>query len=114
MSKELQLARRLAPEDINAGDFIAITAVVHEVYLCSRLDREYGPYEPLRLTCTECSDGSPLRVVAVCLPFVLIADGSGQRRALDARRHQFVRLSEDFARKALKKRKAGDGLGLPV
>ncbi len=114
MGKQLQTARRIAPEDLNPGDYIAITAVIHEVYLREHLERGYGPYEPLRLPCIECADGQPLKVVAVCIPFVLVADGSGQRRSLDLRRHQLVRLPEDFARKALKKRKGDDSLDLVV
>lgn len=114
MGNEMTVARTLAPEDISVGDFVAITAVVHEVYLCSLLEKGYGPVEPLRLTCTECSDGAPLKVLAVCIPFVLVADGQGGRRPLDIRRHRLARVGKEYARKALKKPKGADGLGLAL
>jgi hypothetical protein len=114
MGNELNVARSLAPEDLEVGQYVAITAVVHEVYLCAQLERGYGPYEPVRLVCTECSDGAPLKVLAVCIPFVLVADGDGQRRPLDIRRHRLARLPKEYARKALKKPKPGDGLGLAL
>jgi hypothetical protein len=114
MGKQMDVARSLAPEDLKVGEYVAITAVIHEVYLCAQLERGYGPYEPVRLVCTECSDGAPLKVLAVCIPFVLVADGHGQRRPLDIRRLRLARLPRDYARKALKKPKAGDGMGLAL
>jgi hypothetical protein len=51
--------------------------------------------------------GSPLRVKAVCLPFVLVARINGKPRTLDLRRVQLVKLDRGYAklvRKALRRK----------
>ena len=52
--------------------------------------------------------GTPLKVKAICLPFVFVKAPNGEGRILDMRRCHLVRLSSDYARsvwKALKKQK---------
>lgn len=71
---------------------------------------------PRRILLLPKQGGLPLRVVEVCLPFVLVEQVDGTHSTLDARRSRFARLTEEYARLAIKRirgdRKVrGDGTG---
>ncbi|MAE66801.1 MAG: hypothetical protein CMJ18_21290 [Phycisphaeraceae bacterium] len=44
--------------------------------------------------------GRPLKVLGVCLPFVLVRRPDGRHVTLDLRRHHVVRLSKSYGRRA--------------
>jgi hypothetical protein len=107
------LAKALAPEEIRAGDFVA---VLHEIvewpswFWCD--DATLGPREEVVRMCVTPRDvAAPLEVCAVCLPFVLIREPCRRERIVDIRRQRLARLDAAFARvarracrRALKKR----------
>lgn len=103
-----KVAKVLAPEDVRAGDYVAVLHVVCELpsfLWCSdsstvRLD------EAVRVPFMPKQGGVPLRVRSVCLPFILVKAPSGTLRILDVRRHLLARLDRAYARivwKACKK-----------
>jgi len=122
MHKDSTIVKPLAPEDIRPGDYLA---VMHEVdeYLpigalldCSAFNqpRSLQPVQVQWLPCGECV---PLKVKAVCLPFVLVKaprpqplgflalgrGGSGPiLRTLDVRRCRLARLSHAYGKRVFK------------
>ena len=90
--------RRLHPEDLQPGTFVAVLGMVHEVYPPWSLESpDLLPPRPIRLVCMGCADGEPLRILAVCLPFVQAEDAAGELRTLDVRQHQLASVPEDYA-----------------
>ena len=105
------LARTLAPEEIRAGDHVAILYEIVEVpswYWCgdsTLASRE----EVVRIRYTPREDAVPLKVSSVCLPFVLVVEPRGGQRTLDVRRCRIARLDGSYAAmawKAYKKKSA--------
>ena len=71
------------------------------------------PSEPVRIQQKASDGGIPLKVKAICLPFVFVKLPDGQHKMLDVRRQYLVRLSPGFARpvwKAMSKQLVGRGL----
>jgi hypothetical protein len=64
--------------------------------------------EPVRIRFTSPSDGLPLKVKSVCLPFVHVKQAAGTQITLDLRKCQLARLDRRYAKrvwKAIKKLK---------
>ena len=96
---EPAVARSLAPEDLSCGDFVAI---LHEIvewpsffWTCDA--QLLPPDELVRLTVRSSVGGTPLKVKAICLPFVFVKKPCGTHRTLDVRQHRLVRLSSEYA-----------------
>jgi hypothetical protein len=102
------VATRLAPEDLRPGQDVAILSEVHECptwLWCSELPGLRAD-EFVRLQSLGRGSGRPLRIKAVCLPFVLVTRSDGKSRTLDVRRVQLVKLDGAYAkltRKALRR-----------
>ncbi len=98
------LARIVAPEDLSAGDYVAVLNETREypsfLWLCDSY--ALPPHEPVRIRWRSLDNGVPLRIVDVCLPFVLIKRPCGGHQVLDTGRCQFVRLSRGYAKRAWK------------
>ncbi len=101
---ELALAKALAPEEIRAGDFVTPLYVVAEVpsYWWCGESWELPRDEPVRIRFTPTTDGVPLRVKSVCLPFVLVKCPGGAAGMIDTRKCQLARLDDPHARRAWK------------
>src|SRR5436305_1985225 len=99
-SCDTALARPLAPEDLRRGDFVGILHEVMELpsWFWSCDSHVLPPHEPVRVTYRSDHGGTPLKVKALCLPFVFVKLPSGQHRTLDVRQHQLVRLDGRYAR----------------
>ncbi len=101
------LAKSLAPEDVRAGDYVAVLHIVHEfpaIVWCddtSLIDRN----EIVRLPFVPENGGQPLKVISVCLPFVLVKYPGGKQRSLDVRHCRLARLDRAYAKAAVGKRK---------
>ncbi len=95
------LCRTLAPEDIMRGQHIAVLNVTNEYVDCCREGRQ-GPPEAFRLTFLV-PEFTALRVLGVCLPFVLVEDAKEVASTLDTRRVKIALLDEHFAHRAMKK-----------
>lgn len=98
------LAKALAPEEIRPGDYVTALHVIAEVpsfYWFS--DGWSLPVDqPVRIRLTSSSDGMPLKVKSLCLPFVLVKQASGDQRTLDVRKCQLARLNKRYAKRAWK------------
>jgi hypothetical protein len=96
------LAKALAPEEIRPADFVA---VLHEIvewpswFWCD--DAPFGAREEIVRICTIPREAAaPLKVRAVCLPFVLVRASNRREYTIDVRRHRLARLDATFARAA--------------
>jgi hypothetical protein len=98
------LAKSLAPEDVCAGQYVAVLRITYEVpsYVWRGCEAFGDPSELVRISMMPDEAAEPLKVKAVCLPFVLVRSPSGQERALDVRRFHLARLDDRFARAAWK------------
>jgi hypothetical protein len=106
------LAKPLAPEEIRAGDFVSPLHVFYDLpsffWGCdSKLERRE---ELVRLCYLPETGGVPLKVVSVCLPFVLVKQPNGDRQTLDVRKVRLARLNREYAKAAWKqcKKKTAD------
>jgi hypothetical protein len=101
---EATLAKSLAPEDIRVGDFVTPLHMIAEVpsYYwfseCWNLPAD----QPVRIRFTCGSDGMPLKVKSICLPFVLLKQATGSQITLDLRKCQLARLDRRYAKRVWK------------
>lgn len=106
------VAKPLAPEDIAIGDHVAVLSIVTQhlniaAYLGCEQPWNKRP-DVLRIRWLPTDDlGSPMRVIRICLPFILVEMLDGKSRTLDTRQVQLARLSDDFAKKAGKRLRPG-------
>jgi hypothetical protein len=98
------LARCLAPEDIQPGDYVTPLSMLAEVpsYWWCAEDWSLSRDRPVTIRFITNCDGAPLRVKSVCLPFVLVKQPSGQSLTIDLRKCQLARLDRQYARRAWK------------
>lgn len=97
---ETALAAMIAPEDLRSGDYVSLLNEVIEfpswLWNC---DTQLAPgSEIVRVQLRARDGGTPLKVKAICLPFVLLKTPKGKYRTVDVRGCQLVRLSLDYAR----------------
>ncbi len=103
-SCETHIARSLAAEDLRCGDFVAILSetVEYPSFWWSCDPVLHPPSEPVRMQYRSCDCGIPLKVKAICLPFVFVKKPCGVHRTLDLRQQRLVRLTSDYARSVWK------------
>lgn len=106
---DCSLAKPLAPEDVCVGDYVA---PLHETYElptflwgCDSGFVDRSEMIPVRFVPDYCV--APLKVEAICLPFVLVKHPVRGRNSLDVRRYQLARLDQSFGRIAWKALKPG-------
>ena len=107
--QEIQVARRLSPEDISRGDTVVISEVQYEFpsfFWCDADPIRLPMERPVRITFRACHNPEPMRVKEICLPYVLCYGLKGDFRVVDVRQVQLMRLSADFASAAQKAFKA--------
>ena len=98
-SCDTYVSKSLASEDLRCGDFVGVLSEVHEYpsfFWCSDAHL-HPPGEPVRMVCRASDGGTPLKVKAICLPFVFVKTPAGQHRLLDVRQHRLVRLAPEYA-----------------
>jgi hypothetical protein len=112
------LARALAPEDIRPGYYVAVLYVIGEYVPWLALDEAgWRRVEPVRVRLLPWFGKHPMKVIDVCLPYVLVREANGDCRTLDVRRYRLARVTRRFARtasehvRAQKKRKKKDDDG---
>ena len=98
MDTESRVAQIVAPEDLAKGQYVTPLSSTreHMPLFCSD-DAFRGRSEPFRLTWTPKAK-APVRVVDVCLPFVLIETPKGRTRMIDLRRYRLARVADRFGR----------------
>ena len=103
-----QLARTVAPEDLCCGDVVGILSVIYEFppFFCEPDNLSIDRGEPVRMRFRPRNGGIPLKVKAICLPFVLLKSPDGKVRSLDVRQVQLARLSPQYGKQAWKDWKA--------
>lgn len=94
------LSRMIAPEDLSAGDYVAVARQTYEFVTCA--DDAWSEPRTHRVSLTPPDAGHPWRVVRVCLPFILVKGPDGGYATLDARRHRLLKLTDDYGSKAFK------------
>lgn len=101
--KKLRTTRTVAPEDLRGGQYIAITRMMIQL-IPPMCDPQLTP-EPqtVRLWGIPPFAGQPMRIVSVCLPFVLVEGVDRQCRTLDLRRMEVVRLPKKYGRAAFER-----------
>jgi hypothetical protein len=93
------LAARVAPEDLRCGDFVAVLSEIVE--LPSFLWTETLPSaqdELVRLRRLPTEGRVPLKVKAICLPFIFVKLPRGEFQTIDVRLASLVRLETSYAR----------------
>lgn len=95
--------RQIAPDDIKIGDYVAIT---HEYvqYIDSYASEASGQLTLQRVSEIYESDdvGTPLLVMRVCLPFVLVGKPDKKYATIDIRRFKIVKLDDQYALDAIR------------
>jgi hypothetical protein len=106
MDTQLKPSRVIGPEDVRCGDYVTVTHVMYEYIqdICASTPSQEIPVS--RFTLMSDDAGQAHKVVAVCLPFVLVEDPNGKSGSLDLRRHRIAKLTEKYGRKAFKTKKA--------
>jgi hypothetical protein len=102
--KSSTLAKPLAPEEIRCGDYVTPLEEIAEwpsFFWCDELYQQ-SREQPIRIRMRPSWGGVPLRVVQVCLPFVLVKQPCGSGRTLDVRKVRIARLAKRYARAAWK------------
>jgi hypothetical protein len=93
------IAAMVAPEDLRRGDFVAVLSEIVE--LPSFLWTETipsGRSELVRVRRLPTEDRAPLKVKAICLPFIFVKLPSGQFQTIDVRLANLVRLEKRYAK----------------
>ncbi|MBK8913907.1 MAG: hypothetical protein IPM64_04760 [Phycisphaerales bacterium] len=103
MIRNSRIARPLAPEDIRPGDFVVPLIVLSEERTFMRT-----PDQPLIERASLLPTDEQLcvvRVVSVCIPFVLAETHDGASRLIDVRRQRLARLPRAFGRQVFQRMK---------
>jgi hypothetical protein len=97
---EPRAAATVAGEDLACGDYVALLneTVDFPSFLWDACGALLSPHELVRLKVIPGNAGHPLRVIAVCLPFVYAKTPSGETATIDTRRTQLVRLDRKCAK----------------
>lgn len=96
---------RLSPDDVAIGDYITITHMTYELIPPPCGDSWNKTIEPSRVTILHHDAGRPLKVIEVCIPFILTRDANGQHEPVDLRRCRIARLSQKYGKRLFKKQK---------
>ncbi|WP_425617149.1 hypothetical protein NA78x_000820 [Anatilimnocola sp. NA78] len=108
-SNSITVAAKLAPEDVACGDFVALLKTTFELpsYMWDVAQGMLPVDELVRLQMIPSDAGVPLKVFAVCLPFVYVKTADGTVKTLDMRREQIVRLDHDCGKEVWDELKPG-------
>ena len=93
------IAALVAPEDLKCGDCVAVLNEIVEIpsYLwCDSVPHERG--ELVRVRCLPTDRGMPVKVKAICLPFVFVKSPFGPGETMDIRQVQLVRVKKHYAK----------------
>ncbi len=73
-----------------------------------------GEAPTIRRVWTAAHDPTPLKVIDICLPFVLARQPGGSHRVVDLRLVRLARLPEVFARPAMERLKDAKACPFPI
>jgi len=99
----------VAPEDLSHGCYIAVLHVIAEhIPFASGAEFFEKHSEPIKIRWLAGPGSPPMKVIDICLPFVLVRQPNGKIRTLDVRRHRLARLSEAYGRRAFRAFRAAE------
>lgn len=98
----MKVSRVLAPEDIRVGDYISVLHIIGEHLPTCLEDASWRRTEPLRVRWLPWSV-TPVRVIDVCLPYVLVRGPSGRHGTLDVRRYELTRVPKSYGREVFRR-----------
>ncbi len=100
----VSVAARIAGEDLQPGDFIATLFEMVEFpsFLWDSTGATLPADEVVRLKFQPRHEGRPLKVLAVCLPFVYTKDPQGQVVCIDSRQQALVRIDPTSGKRVWK------------
>lgn len=95
-TNNIKVCRQVRPDDVRIGDFVAVLCETYEwpTIFCGS---EFGPAVQ-RATLVPNQTDEPVRVEAVCVPFVFVVDAAGVHRVIDMRRVTLARVAKRFGR----------------
>ena len=100
MLKEIPLARSLAPEDIQVGSFVMTLHTQNQIMMskCSQMTEPQVVVVPVitRPSYPEL----PAKVVAICLPFIVVKREDMKTEVIDTRSHRLAQVPKAFAKTA--------------
>jgi hypothetical protein len=97
---ETRVAATIAGEDLACGDYVALLneTVDFPSFLWDACGSSLSPHELVRLKVIPATAGFPLRVIAICLPFVYAKTPGRETVTVDTRRTQLVKLHRKSAK----------------
>lgn len=97
---EPSVAATVAGEDLACGNYVALLneTVDFPSFLWDACGASLSPHELVRLKVIPSTAGHPMRVIAICLPFVYAETPSGEITTIDTRRAQLVKLHRKCAK----------------
>ena len=106
------LAKPIAAEDLRPGDYVALLVEAVELpsFLWGCESVTLAPDEPVQVCYRPLESGLPLKVKALCLPFVFVRRPCGHSLTLDVRACRLARLQPGYGcrvTKRLKKERKG-------
>jgi hypothetical protein len=103
-----RVARCLAPDDIEVGMFVAVASERIEVLVHPA--GYLGPVEVRTITMRTLKpplgSGAPMRVLNVCLPYVLVELCNTSGHMLDVRRHNLLEVSRSLGQMVFERAEA--------
>ncbi len=111
------IAALVAPEDLRRGDFVALLSEIIELpsFLWDESPAS-GRDELVRISRLPTEDRAPLKIKAICLPFVFVKLPDGKFQTIDVRLARLARLDRAYAKavwKSLKPAPPKPACGLP-
>lgn len=95
--------RSIAAEDIRPGMYIAVSRSICQMIPTAVEEGWDKQLRTIDVPFIPQESGQAMKVVEVCVPFVLAKQACGNKLTLDLRRHSVVRLSSAFGRESFRK-----------
>ena len=99
-NQDTSVAASVAPEDLRCGDYVTALNQIYELpsFLWCSDAATLPANQPVRAQFGASGAGIPLRVTAICLPFVCVKSPRSRPRIIDVRRIELVRLKKRYAK----------------
>ncbi|MEM1353739.1 MAG: hypothetical protein AAGC44_07075 [Planctomycetota bacterium] len=100
---QARMSRNIAPEDIRPGMFIAVSRSICQLIPSSVEEGWDKQPRTVDVPFIPQDSGQAMKVLEVCVPFVLVELPCGLKQSLDLRRQSVMRLSFAFGQAAFRK-----------